>query len=419
MNIKKEDLSYYGGNKVIKYKKPHWKWPPKYKEKNNSVLSYYKEEEYNKSGYPKIVEIFESNFKKYIGSKYALSLNSGTSALHAAFFAVGISNGDEVLVPSMTFHATAGPIMQVDGVPVVCDCELDTGNIDPQDIETKITKKTKAIVITHLCGHPCDMTKIIKIAKKNKLFLIEDCSHAHGSTFNKKKVGTFGHIGVFSLDNNKLLAAGEGGILVTNNKLLFEKALLISDFGPRIFSQIKNSKLKKYIETGLGFKHRIHPASAAIANCELKKINFYINKRLKVLNSFSNKISNIPGISPPVTRKNCTRGAFFGYRVFFDNKILNNISVDYFVSLLQAEGMEIRKASNKPLQYLPLFHKNSGAKFLKKNFINFRKFSDYDLPNSEYFYNNTLSLPTFTFEDQELIDSYILAFKKVCGYLIK
>ena len=98
---------------------------------------------------------------------------------------------------------------------------------------------------------------------------------------------------------------------------------------------------------------------------------------------------------------------------------MNNISVDYFVSLLQAEGMEIRKASNKPLQYLPLFHKNSGAKFLNKNFKNFRKFSDYDLPNSEYFYNNTLSLPTFTFEDKELIDSYILAFKKVCGYLIK
>ena len=419
MNIKKEDLSYYGGNKAINFKKPHWKWPPKYKEKNNSVLSYYKEEKYNKNGYPKIVEIFESNFKKYIGSKHTLSTNSGTSALHAAFFAVGISNGDEVLVPSMTFHATAGPIMQVDGVPVVCDCELDTGNIDPKDIEKKINKRTKANVITHLCGHPCDMQKIMKIVKKNKLFLIEDCSHAHGSTYNNKKVGTFGDIGVFSLDNNKLLAAGEGGILVTDNLLLFEKALLVSDFGPRIFNQIKNRKLKKYIDTGLGFKHRIHPASAAIANCELKKINFYIKKRFQTLNSFSKKISKIPGISPPVTRINCTRGAFFGYRIFFDKNFYNNVSVQHFVKLLQAEGMEIRKASNKPLQYLPLFHKQSGAKFLNKKFNNFRKFSDYDLPNSEYFYNNTLSLPTFTFEDKKLIESYIMAFKKVCNYLAK
>ena len=419
MNIKKEDLSYYGGNKAINFKKPHWKWPPKYKEKNNSVLSYYKEEKYNKNGYPKIVEIFESNFKKYIGSKHTLSTNSGTSALHAAFFAVGISNGDEVLVPSMTFHATAGPIMQVDGVPVVCDCELDTGNIDPKDIEKKINKRTKANVITHLCGHPCDMQKIMKIVKKNKLFLIEDCSHAHGSTYNNKKVGTFGDIGVFSLDNNKLLAAGEGGILVTDNLLLFEKALLVSDFGPRIFNQIKNRKLKKYIDTGLGFKHRIHPASAAIANCELKKINFYIKKRFQTLNSFSKKISKIPGISPPVTRNNCTRGAFFGYRIFFDKNFYNNVSVQHFVKLLQAEGMEIRKASNKPLQYLPLFHKQSGAKFLNKKFNNFRKFSDYDLPNSEYFYNNTLSLPTFTFEDKKLIESYIMAFKKVCNYLAK
>ena len=415
--INKKDLAYYGGKKSIDFPKPHWMWPPKYKEKNQAVLDYYKKEKYNKSGFPEIVEKFETNFKKYIGTKYALSLNSGTSALHAAFFAVGISNGDEVLAPSMTFHATAGPIIQVDGVPVICDCELDTGNIDPDDVEKKITKKTKAIVITHLCGHPCDMKRITRIIKKYNLFLIEDCSHAHGSTYYKKKVGTFGDIGVFSLDNNKLLAAGEGGILVTNKKFLFERALIVSDFGPRIFNQISSKNLRKFVDTGLGYKHRIHPASAAIANCELKKINYYINKRYITLKNFSKRIIKIPGISPPITRKNSTRGAFFGYRIFYNKKLLSNTSIDYFISLLQAEGMEIRKASNKPLQFLPLFTKKYGANFLKKKYLNYRNFNDYSLKNSEYFYNNTLSLPTFTFENKKLVDSYIAAFKKVCNYL--
>ena len=274
-----------------------------------------------------------------------------------------------------------------------------------------------AIVITHLCGHPCDMDEIIKIVKKNKLYLIEDCSHAHLSTYKKRKVGTFGDIGVFSLDNNKLLAAGEGGILVTNKKFLFERALIVSDFGPRIFNQISNKNLRKFVDTGLGYKHRIHPASAAIANCELKKINYYINKRYITLKNFSKKIIKIPGISPPITRKNSTRGAFFGYRIFYNKKLLSNTSIDYFISLLQAEGMEIRKASNKPLQFLPLFTKKYGANFLKKKYLNYRNFNDYSLKNSEYFYNNTLSLPTFTFENKKLIDSYIAAFEKVCNYL--
>ena len=373
-----------------------------------------------------MVPAFEESIIKYTGANHALAVNSATSALHVACLALEVGAEDIVWTSSISFVASAN-------CAAYCGAEIDFVDIDPRTfnmcpklLEIKLQKTKsegkklpKVVIPVHMCGQPCDMQKIMKIVKKNKLFLIEDCSHAHGSTYNNKKVGTFGDIGVFSLDNNKLLAAGEGGILVTDNLLLFEKALLVSDFGPRIFNQIKNRKLKKYIDTGLGFKHRIHPASAAIANCELKKINFYIKKRFQTLNSFSKKISKIPGISPPVTRNNCTRGAFFGYRIFFDKNFYNNVSVQHFVKLLQAEGMEIRKASNKPLQYLPLFHKQSGAKFLNKKFNNFRKFSDYDLPNSEYFYNNTLSLPTFTFEDKKLIESYIMAFKKVCNYLAK
>ncbi len=417
--IKKKDLAYFGGKKSITFRQPHWKWPPFSKEKLSSVKSYYLNgEKKNLRGYPKIVEIFENNFKKYLKRKYALSTNSGTSALQAAFFAIGSKEGDEIIAPALTFHATATPIFSTSATPVIADCSFDTGNIDPLSIKKVITKKTKAIVITHLCGHPCDMDEIVKIAKRHKLFLIEDCSHAHGSTYKGKKVGSFGDIGCFSLDNNKLLAAGEGGVLVTNNKKFFERALLISDFALRLKKEIKTTKNFFYSDTGLGFKHRIHPVSAAIANSELKKINFYIKKRHKMLNYFSEKLKKIPGLHPPVTKKNCHRGAFYGYRPFVNKEELNNVKISKLIDLLRAEGMEVRLSGNKPLHQLPLFSKKEfGPKFLGKNLKFYKNYKTGDFPESEKFYNNTLSLITFTFESKKLINQYLNAFKKVCYYL--
>lgn len=415
----RDKLAHFGGKKTITFKKPHWKWPPQSKEKIDAIKKYYLGgEKKNKFGYPRIVEKFEKNFAKYLNVKYALTTNSGTSSLRAAFYAIGIKPGEEIIAPALTFHATATPILTLDAVPVIADCEPDTGNIDPSSIEKNITKKTRGLVITHLCGHPCAMDKIIPLVKKYKIKLIEDCSHAHGSVFRNKKVGTFGDIGVFSLDNNKLLSAGEGGVLVTNNRLYFERALLVSDFSTRIFHQIKNKKLKKFNETGLGFKHRIHPVSAVIANEELKKINLYINKRNAVLNSFSKKLKKIPGMSPPITKSHVSRGAFFGYRPFVKKEELGNIKIKKFIKLLQAEGMEVRLAGNRPLQNLPYFiNKYSGPKFLNKIVGKFRNYRKQKLINSQKFYYSTLSLPTFTFENKELINQYLKAFKKVCNFL--
>ena len=208
LNTGPQKLAFYGGKKAIKFEKPHWKWPPQSKEKLSSVLKYYQlGEKKNKFGYPEIVEKFEKEFARYLNVKFALTANSGTSCLRAAFFAIGIKPGDEVIAPALTFHATATPILSLDAVPVIADCEEDTGNIDPISIEKNITKKTVGIVVTHLCGHHVKW-KDNENSKKYNLKLIEDCSHAHGSTYYGKKVGTFGDVGVFSLDN-KLLSAGE------------------------------------------------------------------------------------------------------------------------------------------------------------------------------------------------------------------
>jgi len=405
--MKRQDLAIFGGKKAITHPHPHWQWPPRSEAKNQAVLGYLMEEKVNERGFPAIVSEFEGRFAAYHGRKYALALNSGTSTLHAAFFAVGLGAGDEIIAPTLTFFATATPVVQLGAIPVLCDCEPDTGNICPDDIKKRITKRTKAIVITHLCGHPCEMDAITEIARARGLALIEDCSHAHGATYRGKKVGTFGDIACFSLDNRKLLASGEGGILVTDDQRLFERALMLGDFGPRLFSDLTLPETARYRDTGFGCKYRIHPLSAAIANEEMNSLEHYIRLRKEKLDYLSKGIGAMPGIAPPHTRDYVTRGAYFGYRPFYRKHELNGLGLDVFLKILNAEGMEIRQSSHPPLHRLPLFTDK------------WPRYRNVSLPHSEAFFNGTASLPTFTLEPFALIDGYIRAFEKVCGYFAR
>lgn len=174
-------------------------WPPiSVKEIRECVDMLYKRElsYYGREG--KIMEL-ENSFCQYHNMKFAITTNSGTSALHSAFFAIGLGPDDEVLCPTYTFLATVTPLYQCRAVPVLCDCEADTGNICPQEIKRMITPKTRAVITTHVWGHPCEMDEIVAICRENGLLLIEDCSHAHGASYKGKKIGTFGDVSCFSL----------------------------------------------------------------------------------------------------------------------------------------------------------------------------------------------------------------------------
>ena len=218
-------------------------------------------------------------------------------------------------------------------------------------------------------------------------------------------MGTFGDIGIFSMDSNKLLSAGEGGVLITNNKKFFEKSLMISDFGPRLHNSLTITETKKYKDTGYGFKHRIHPLAATIAFNEIDNLKKYIKLRTKKLNYISKALKNIPSLYPPITKKNVSRGAFYSYRIFYNKKELNYLPIDDLIKALRAEGMDVRYSGNLPLHKLEYF------KIDKKIISNFT--------NSENFYKTTISIPTFTFEKYYIIDKYIEIFKKVCDYYSK
>ncbi len=178
----------------------------------------------------KYVGMFEKEFAEYIGCKYGVAVHTGTAALHLALLALRIGPGDEVIIPTLTFAATANAVLYTGAKPVFVDVDEETWNLDPEQIEKKVSEKTKAIIPVHLYGHPCDMDKIAKIAIDHNISIIEDAAEAHGAEYKGRKVGAFGTIGVFSFFGNKIITTGEGGAVLTNDKNYYKSTgMMTSD----------------------------------------------------------------------------------------------------------------------------------------------------------------------------------------------
>lgn len=231
---------------------------------------------------------FENRFAQYIGVKYALTTANGTTALHLGLVSLGIKEGDEVIVPDLTFVATGNAVTYTGAKPVFADIDPEIWCIDPDDIKKKISKKTKAIIPVHLYGHPADMDEIIKIAKEHSLYVIEDAAEAHGAEYKDKKVGSIGDIGVFSFYGNKIITTGEGGMLTTNNEKLYEKARYLRDHAM--------SKQKKYWHTEIGYNYRMTNIQAALGLAQLERINELINKKRQIFQWYKESLYEIDGI---------------------------------------------------------------------------------------------------------------------------
>ena len=217
------------------------------------------------------VEKFENSLASYIGTKYCVSFNSGTSAGHAALLSLGIKKNDEVIVPSFSFIATANWPLMVNAKPKFVDIEDITLGLDPKKIESSITKKTKAIIPIHYAGLPCQIDSIKKISDKYDIPLIEDAAESLGASIKNKKIGTFGELSIFSFAGNKVMTTGEGGAIVTNSKKIFEKLKLIRSHGRSSSNYFSSTKSANYIE--LGYNWRMSSITAALALSQLKKIN--------------------------------------------------------------------------------------------------------------------------------------------------
>lgn len=235
------------------------------------------------------VKKFENQFSKYHNMKYCLTTSSCTTAIHLSLLTFGISKGDEIICPSLTFIAPANMIKMTGATPVFVDVDCDTLTIDYKKIENKITNKTKAIMVVHQFGHAAHMNEINQIAKRYNLKIIEDCAESLGANYKSKKTGTIGDVSCFSFFSNKIITTGEGGAILTNNKAFYNNAKIIRDHGM--------SLKKKYLFVKLGTNYRMTNLQAAIGLAQLEKIHKILNIRKKQMTLYYNKLKDVKQIS--------------------------------------------------------------------------------------------------------------------------
>lgn len=222
----------------------------------------------------KFIPQFEKEFSKYINIKHATTVSNGTVAIHLALLALGLGSGDEVIVPTLTYIASANAIAYTGAKPVFVDSLADTWQMDPDDVRAKITPNTRAIMVVHLYGHPCDMQTLKAICKEYDLFLIEDCAEAIGSLYKNRHVGTFGDIATFSFFGNKTITTGEGGMVVTNNPYLHERALHFKGQGL--------DKDRQYWHDVIGYNYRMTNICAAIGLAQLEQIDSFLFRKIEI-----------------------------------------------------------------------------------------------------------------------------------------
>ena len=225
------------------------------------------------SGPDELIDGFVERFTTGIApGTYGIFHGSGTSALLAAYFGLGLSRGCEVLVPTNTFRATVTPLLLLGIRPVPCEADPETGCLDARDAERRITRRTEAIAVTHLWGHPADMDQVMRVARRHGLAVVEDASHAHGGIWGGRPVGSFGDVAVFSLGTKKMISGGMAGILVTRDRAIYERALILGQPKPSVEPQVLTPDLRAYVPSGWGANLRGSPLAAALAADHLRRL---------------------------------------------------------------------------------------------------------------------------------------------------
>ena len=251
-----------------------------------------------------VTERFEKSFSEYLGGGEAIAVSNGTAALHLALAGLGIKEGDEVILPSLTFIATANAVLYTGATPVFADIVSEENlNISPEEIEKKVTRKTKAIMVMHYGGYPCDMKSILKVAKRCGLYVIEDAAHAPGAEYYGKKCGVIGDIGCFSFFSNKNLVTGEGGMVVTQNQTWAERIRRMRSHGMKGLSWDKyRGRLSSYDVGGLGYNYRTTEIQSALGLVQLKKLDRNNKKRRRLVEVYQKEFQREGKILLPFSK---------------------------------------------------------------------------------------------------------------------
>lgn len=382
-------------------------WPRITQETKDAVASELDKGEisiYDRSG---VFEAFEDVYAKFHNRKHALVVNSGTSALHTAMVACGLSVGDEVICPAYTFHASVSPLFHTGAVPVLCDAQ-DDGNINPELIESFITPRTKAVIITHMWGVPCDIDAILAICKKHSLKLIEDCAHAHGAMYKGSPIGSHGDVAAFSIQGPKIITGGEGGVLLTNDTEIYERSLLFGHYNKRCKQEIrKESPYYDYAVTGFGLKLRAHPFAIAMAYEQFNHLNEWHIAKHKNAEYLNDQLVKCTELELPMPADPQIEPSWYAYTFRIKPNAISISTQEFCNKLVEAGIVDAdMPGSTCPLNLLKLYQEPG---LLFPSYANKVAYKQGDFPVAESFYSRAIKLPVDVIDSEEyrsVLDGY-------------
>ena len=386
---------------------PHDPWPPPPSAAETTELVAQRCEDISIRGRTGPIAQFEDEFRAFLGGEveHAITFNSGTSALHAAYFALGVGQDSVVLGPALTYHAALSPAFALGANVILADIDLSTRCLDFDSAERVIAQTPCDVVtVVHQWGRPANMDQALAFANKHDLRLLEDCSHAHGSTYRGRPVGTFGDAAIFSLQANKAVFAGEGGILVTNDNAIADRATLVGHYRDRSRSEVQDPELKTYWATGYGLKIRISPFNAIVAKHSLRNFPERMAWRYRWLSRINELLATTHNFEPVDTSGDVEMGAWYGFKPLIAPEAASIVGRSRIVEMMRERHLDISAPSGGVLRDQPLYsastHPWTQQPMRPQTQAN-------DLPNAYEVGSRALSFPTFYRQtDESLIEHY-------------
>lgn len=334
------------------------------------------------------IKEFEDKFASYIGKKYGIAVANGTASLEVALYAAGIGEGDEVILPSFTIISCVAAILRVGAIPVLVDIELDTWNMDINQIEAKITSKTKAIMPVHIYGHPVDMDKVMELSETYNLIVIEDAAEVHGAEYKGKKCGSIGHLSSFSFYPNKLITTGEGGMVLTDDEEFAKRA--------KSYRNLCFEDHERFLHNNLGFNYRMTNLQAAVGLAQLERIEEVVSFKREMGEYYVSQLSQIKGIKTQV-EKDWAKSVYWMYCIQLDEEL--GIDAKYMMDELKKRKIGTR----------PFFRGMHDQPVLKEKGL----FSNETYTNTDIAFKYGLYLPSGMTLTKEQIDEVVKAVKEI------